>query len=120
MATPLISATASPKVSAESCPTASLAASLLLGRTSDILELVGIWSLVTGTVGATYVVGAFRNVVHARLGLWRSARILLTTYLWWLLLVPAFVEGAAVVFALVCPARGFYVVRKSIAERAAQ
>jgi egghead protein (zeste-white 4 protein) len=70
---------------------------------------------VTGTIGATYMMGAYRNVLHSNLSWWRGVSLIVAVYALWLCLIPAIVEGLAVLVALLNPARSFHVVDKNLA-----
>jgi hypothetical protein len=61
------------------------------------------------------MMGAYRNVLHSNLSWWRGVSLIVAVYALWLCLIPAIVEGLAVLVALLNPARSFHVVDKNLA-----
>ena len=71
-------------------------------------------ALCGGFFGAAYVVGAYRNVLHARIPASRKAFNVAFSFLAWLTLMPALVEGFSIIYALVKPVHHFHIVAKDL------
>lgn len=73
--------------------------------------------LLSGASAATYSLGAWRNALHAGFGPARQAKTVVTTYILWLLMIPAVVESYAVLYAILRPVSVFHVVEKNRLRR---
>lgn len=85
----------------------------LTGETTDCpYGLMLLATLCGGLFGSAYVVGAYRNVLHAPLSTARKIGNVVFSFVAWLFLLLSMVEGAAVVYAVIRPVKHFYVVAK--------
>lgn len=89
-----------------------IAWSLMGETTNSPYGLMLLATLCGGFYGSAYVVGAYRNVLHAPLSTARKIGNVLFSFVAWLLLLLSMVEGAAVVYAIIRPVQHFYVVAK--------
>lgn len=86
-----------------------------LGGTNSPPYWAVLWiALCGGFFGCIYVVGAYRNVLHAQVSIGRKVFSVLFALFAWLVLVPAIVESFAVICAVLRPARHFYVIEKDL------
>jgi egghead protein (zeste-white 4 protein) len=86
--------------------------SLSVGTTDAKYSLMLFATLSGGFFGSTYVVGAYRNVMHAPLSTARKIGNVVFTFIAWILMLLAMVEGVAVLYAIIRPVHHFYIVDK--------
>lgn len=88
-------------------------AHILTGETTDSLYSLMLFATLSGGFfGSTYVVGTYRNVLHSPLSTARKIGNVVFSFVAWLLMLLAMVEGAAVLYAIIRPVHHFYVVAK--------
>jgi egghead protein (zeste-white 4 protein) len=71
-------------------------------------------ALCGGLFSSLYVVGAYRNVLHAQVSARRKLFNVVFTFIAWVMLIPWVAESVAVFFALVRPVTRFHIVEKDL------
>jgi hypothetical protein len=92
--------------------TVYLVQSLTGWTTNSPYSLMLLATMSVGFFGSAYVVGAYRNVLHAPLSTSRKIWKVIFSFITWVLQLLPMIEGAAVVYSIIRPVQHFYIVAK--------
>lgn len=66
----------------------------------------------TGLYASAYLVGAYRNVIHCQMPIFKKVWLVFSAVLAWFFFIPALVECAGTIYGALFPVTSFYVVAK--------